>query len=119
VESFDRQQILLLSFDELRTNETSFLQRLHTFLDLEVTATTGGDRRLPHTNDMKRHDGQGLLKQTNVSCELQEKLARVFEPYNTQLYTFLEQFPGTPWEQRPFPHFDTTCNPNLSVYVPT
>ena len=82
---FDRQQILLLSFDEIVANETSFLQRVHSFLDSEVN----GQLKLPHSNGKNAH-GHGM-KRGKVSCELQERLGRTFEPTIPSCIRFLNR----------------------------
>ena len=106
---FDRRQILLLSFDELKTNQTKFLQRLHDFLELPVSQPL----TIPHKNQKGNKQETVMIP---VSCDTQHKMSKVFQPFNADLYALLEQHPGPRSEQHPFPKFDTNCNPELQVW---
>jgi hypothetical protein len=112
---FDRQQILVLSFDELVVNSSTALQRVHSFLNLPVNEPE--DLQLPHSNSKSSHE-KHELDSAYIPCEIQEQLLATFAPYNEKLYTFLEEYPGNELEQHPFPKFDNTCNPTLKVFLP-
>ena len=93
---FDRQQILVLSYDEFKVNQTQFLDRIHQFLNLTQTSQ--------------------VLEKVNVKmkippppCSVQKKLVRYYEKWNTELYELLDDNPGPEMEQRPFPLFKTPC----------
>jgi Sulfotransferase domain len=96
-ELFDRKNILILSYDEAKSDSTALLQRIHKFLDLP-----GKPKELPHDNSDKG-------KHEMPPCNVQRALSRRFEPYNQQLYKLLEDNPGPPMEQRPFPKFRNKC----------
>jgi hypothetical protein len=110
---FDRQQVLVLSFDELVVNASSALQRVHSFLNLPVHKKLN----IPHVNGKSIHKST-QLESVKVPCEIQEQVMAAYAPYNEKLYTLLEKFPGTEWEQYPFPKFSTACNPKLKVFQP-
>lgn len=96
-ELFDRKNILILSYDEAKSNPKTLLQRIHKFLDLP-----GKPKQLPHDNSDKG-------KHEMPPCAVQRALARRFKPYNQELFKLLEENPGPKMEQRPFPKFTNEC----------
>ena len=105
---FDRsQQILLLSYDELKTNPQRFVERLHAFLQQpppkQSTENSPNRKVVPQSN--YRH----AVDQDMPSCELQQKWFDIFEPYNQELYKLLNASSGPPMEQSPFPPFQFHC----------
>ena len=96
---FDRKQILVLSFDELRTNATSFAQRVTQFLQIDTPLA------LPTGQESNKSK-----KWADPPCAAQKPLADVFEPWNEKLYDLLQQNPGPEMEQRPFPKFQNRCH---------
>jgi hypothetical protein len=93
---FERKQILILSFDELRSNRTAFSERIRQFLTISDVLELPGKEN----------------QATNAavpSCALQKEFARRFEPSNAELYALLEKYPGPEAEQRPFPKFESPC----------
>jgi Sulfotransferase domain len=96
-ELFDRKNILIISYEEAKSDQKALLQRIHKFLDLP-----GKPKQLPHENS---DDG----KQETPPCAVQRALARRFEPYNEALYKLLEENPGPSMEQRPFLKFHNKC----------
>jgi hypothetical protein len=93
---FDRKQILVLSFDELRSNRTAFSERIRQFLMIsDVLELPGKDNQ--------------STSAAVPSCELQKELAKRFESSNAELYALLEKHPGPEMEQRPFPKFESPC----------
>mmetsp|Transcript_36776 Transcript_36776/g.54966 ORF Transcript_36776/g.54966 Transcript_36776/m.54966 type:complete len:406 (-) Transcript_36776:144-1361(-) len=101
---FDREQILVLSQEELVSDEGSFLNRVHSFLGLSSSIDNFS---LHHTNS--KDDGH---KVEAILCSDEEKLDQVFDPLNEDLYRLLEEYPGPPMEQRPFQRF---VKPNCTV----
>jgi hypothetical protein len=96
-ELFDRKNILILSYEEAKSDQKALLQRIHKFLDLP-----GKPKGLPHENsDKGTHD--------MPPCVVQRALARRFAPYNEALFALLEANPGPKMEQRPFPKFKNKC----------
>mmetsp|Transcript_13387 Transcript_13387/g.36915 ORF Transcript_13387/g.36915 Transcript_13387/m.36915 type:complete len:736 (-) Transcript_13387:113-2320(-) len=93
-ELFDRQRILVLSYDEIKRNPERYLQRVHDFLQLPSMEL----HPLPHENTNSKHYPDPL-------CKVQRELASFFEEPNEELYALLEDNPGTDIEQRPFPKF--------------
>lgn len=98
-ELFDRRkQILVLSYDELKSDHHSFLRRLNEFLNIPDDSLMV----LPHKNTNK--------EQTSPPpCKDQLAVARHFKEQNEQLYRLLEEYQGPSMEQRPFPKFQTPC----------
>jgi len=96
-ELFDREQILVLSQEELVSDEGSFLNRVHSFLGLDSSI---GNFHLKQVN--AKDDGN---KVKEVLCSDQEKLDQIFDPLNEDLYRLLEENSGPPMEQRPFQKF--------------
>jgi Sulfotransferase domain len=102
-ELFDRQhQILVLSYDELKVNQTMFLRRLHEFLDIPIPTLEDAavTMVLPHKNTNPDPTSTGP-----PPCAEQMTIARLFEPLNEDLYRLLAEYPGPSMEQRPFPRF--------------
>ena len=97
---FNRNQILVLSYDELQNDAQRLQQRIRDFLG--VSATLLPDM-LPKSNC---NDGPHKVKAP--SPEAQQALNLIFEPFNEELYRLLEDSPGPPMEQRPFPKFHDT-----------
>jgi hypothetical protein len=96
---FDRRkQILVLSYDELKKNPTSVLERIHQFLDVPMPPNVRRQRL--------NHAAKGTLP---PPCEVQRALAAKFEGPNQELYELLEEYPGPASEQRPFPKFHFHC----------
>ena len=98
---FDRKQILVLSYDELKENETSFLHRVLSFLGLYV------DLAMIDSGTKHFNTHQSSSKVKLPSCDTQKKLAKMFKPSNDKLYQLIDDEKGEqPTEQqRPFPRF--------------
>lgn len=98
LEVIPRDQMLLLSYQELKNDPVTFMTRIEGFLGLA-----------PHKpNEMlKRVNCKSYAEKTSLSsCRSQIKLADVFQPFNADLYALLAQNPGPPMEQSPFPEFE-------------
>jgi hypothetical protein len=93
-ELFDREQILVLSYDELQREPQRLQERIQQFLGRTVP---GGLRR-SNSNDCR-------YKVVLPSDEAKERLSSVLAPHNEKLYQLLESYPGPAMEQRPFPRF--------------
>ncbi|KAL3795418.1 hypothetical protein ACHAW5_006992 [Stephanodiscus triporus] len=102
-EIINRDQMLLLSYQELKSDPTTFMERIEKFLGLpphKANATL-------KSSNVKSFAGKSSLP----SCWSRDKLADIFQPFNKELYALLEQRPGPPMEQRPFPEFQIAeCN---------
>jgi hypothetical protein len=94
---FDRQQILVLSYEELRTDALKLKERIEAFL---LTSIEGKFRP---SNELSGN----FTKLSLPSCHAKQKLqATFFDTENEKLYKLLESHPGPPMEQRPFPRFE-------------
>lgn len=91
---FSRQQILVVSYEELKQDQEKVRQRIMEFLGHDIPGTL--KMRNERSNPMK-------LKEPSPAAR--EKLLRMLTPYNEQLYQLLENWPGPSMEQRPFPRF--------------
>lgn len=96
---FDRQQILIMSYDDFRRNETDFLMRMHEFLDLPDPV--GKDKKTPVANKQS-----GVA--TVIPCRVQTRLADLFESHNQDLYQLLRDHQG-PASEPTFPEFHFQC----------
>jgi hypothetical protein len=97
-ELFDRQQILLLSFHELRNDPDTLMNRVKLFLGLNYSESFS----FRHDNSLSFPS-----KLRYPLCTDQDKLTNVFEPYLKELYELLIMTPGPPSEEYPFPRFRT------------
>jgi hypothetical protein len=99
----NHDQMLLLSYQELKSDPTTFMERIEKFLGLP-----------PHkaNETFKDENVRSFAGKTSLpSCRSRDKLAGIFQPFNEELYALLEQKPGHPMEQRPFPKFEIAeCN---------
>eukprot|EP00804_Cyclotella_cryptica_P030713 CCRYP_009150-RB/>CCRYP_009150-RB protein AED:0.27 eAED:0.26 QI:0/-1/0/1/-1/0/1/0/137 len=93
-ERFDRNQIIVLSYDELCTNPEKLQGRIQSFLGVAVP---GHIRRINSNNS--------LQKVEILSNEPRQQLESFMKPHNERLYELLEANPGPSMEQRPFPKF--------------
>lgn len=91
---FDRDQVLVLSYYELQNNPQRLLERIQQFLG----RTIPGKIRRSNSNDSEK-------KVCLPSDEAKKGLSLVLTPHNEQLYKLLDEYPGPPMEQRPFPRF--------------
>jgi Sulfotransferase domain len=98
---FDRRtQILLLSYDELIRDPATLLSRVHQFLNL----TQDTSLKLTRENANRKNTPP-------PPCTDQLEMAEYFVDPNEELYAFLDENPGPPMEQRPFPKFELECKP--------
>ena len=118
---FERKQILVVSYSELKQNEPSFLQRVISFLDLDVdpALVQAGTKQRNKQDTPGTHNKVGL-----PACDIQERLSDAFMPSSDKFFSLLEQSEGPEMEQRPFPRFELsnctageTIPPTLAVEV--
>lgn len=94
---FHRDQILIISYEEMLSDETQIIQRVQSFLDLDPQNNPGHmEEKNTKNNAHKVH---------SIDCNIQQELNDVFDPLNDELYRLLEAYPGPKMEQRPFPRF--------------
>ena len=95
--ALSREQILILSYDELKGDPTTFQRRIIDFLGLPLNSLKS---KMKSKNE-KSFPG----KESVLSCQTRDKLGVRFQPHNEDLYALLTQNPGPPMEQKPFPEF--------------
>lgn len=94
IKYFNREQLLVLSFNELKEDPTRFEWRIQQFLGKKEFPSM----ELEHANIRGNNDHE-------VPLTAWQTLEEIFGPKNEELYQFLDENPG-PWmEQRPFPRF--------------
>jgi hypothetical protein len=96
-----RDQILILSYHELKGDPTSFQRRIVDFLGLPLNSMMS--QMMPA--NVKSFPG----KEAVLSCQTRNKLGVIFQPHNEDLYSLLTLNPGPPMEQRPFPEFEVAA----------
>jgi len=96
---FPRENILIMSYDEFKSNQTAFLERIHLFLDLPIVRPLEAPRK----------NSEHVVNEEPIPCEVQSRLAEKFEESNAKLYKLLEENPGPPMELAPFPKFEFKC----------
>lgn len=93
IELFDRNKLLVLSYDELQQDPESVQWRIKEFLGCKFTG------------ELRRRNSKGKYNASVSEC-VRRALGPRFAAKNEELYQFLEKHPG-PWmEQRPFPRFE-------------
>lgn len=95
---FDREQILVLSYDEVQNNPEMVEWRISQFLGKQFTG------KLPRAN--VRGDAPVTKEKRTLPKQAGKFLIPLFHDKNEELYEFLEAHPGPPMEQRPFPRFE-------------
>ena len=97
VSFFSRNQLLVLSYDELKSNPAVSQWRIQQFLGGKFA----GALQEANAKDNER-------KKKTVPASVSQLLAPTFSRKNQDLYKFLDESPNRPWmEQYPFPHFET------------
>jgi hypothetical protein len=91
---FDRNQILVLSYDELCMNPQKVQERIQNFVGMTIIG-----------NICHRNCNSSLHKIRAPSKEARQRLELFLRPHNDRLYELLQANPGPPMEQRPFPRF--------------
>lgn len=91
---FKRQQILVLAYEEFKQDEKTVRQRIVDFLGHDIP----GESRVVNDKSSKK-------KLKKPSPEAREKLLHHLRPQYEELYRLLEENPGPPMEQKPFPRF--------------
>jgi len=92
---FRREQILVLSYDEVLHNSTKARGRVEAFLG----------HRFPAEKLEKENTKDGASKLARPACDTQRELDTLFRPHNERLYALLAEG-GRPYmEQHPFPKF--------------
>ena len=89
---FSRDQILVLSYDEVHMKPKLAQDRVCNFLGSNFPG------ELPVSNNKETSS-----KVHAISCSVRERLDRIFKEKNDKLYSLLDQSPGPLMEQRPFP----------------
>jgi Ca2+-binding EF-hand superfamily protein len=92
---FNRNQILVLSYDELRTAPEKVQNRIQLFLERTIS---GKLQKKINSNDSQE-------KILTPSTEARQCIESIMKPHNELLYQLLEENPGPSMEQRPFPRF--------------
>jgi len=99
---FPRENILVISYDELKADPTKVLWRIESFLGLRVILNL----ILTDPAALENLNSQDSKSKVRLpSCEAQKTLADMYEAENQKLYDLLESDPGGTFEQRPFPKF--------------
>ncbi|KAL7479995.1 hypothetical protein ACHAW6_008202 [Cyclotella cf. meneghiniana] len=99
VELFGRQQLLILSYDELLRDPSKLQSRINSFLGVNFTG---------HLHHENRKWSKSKVEEINAHAAM--VLEPLFRDKNEELYEFIRQHPEPPMEQSPFPRFD-----NVSV----
>ena len=97
---FDPKQILVLSYSELVSKESTFLRRIVSFLDLEV------DLSMMKSGTARKNTHNTPSKVVAAPCDTQVRLSNAFKESNKQFFNLLDQVEGPPMQQAPFPQFE-------------
>ena len=106
---FDRKQILILSYDELKQDEPSFLQRVVSFLNLDVGT------KIIKSGTKPKNTKMSSSKIDLPPCDVQDQLSKMFLSSNDIFFKMIDTGDNGPWmEQRPFPRFElSNCTANI------
>ena len=92
---FRRDQILVLSYDEVLHNSTKARERVELFLGQRFPAI-----------ELEKHNTQDYEgKVLRPACSIQQELDKLFRPHNDRLYALLSRGGRPEMEQDPFPKF--------------
>eukprot|EP00804_Cyclotella_cryptica_P011581 CCRYP_012092-RB/>CCRYP_012092-RB protein AED:0.26 eAED:0.26 QI:94/1/1/1/1/1/2/1607/402 len=92
---FDRQQLLILSYDELLRDPSTAKLRIGTFLGMSMKGEFGNANTKASNYKVKE-----------MSPHSRKVLEPLFRKKNEEFYDFIRDHPGPPMEQTPFPRFD-------------
>ena len=101
---FSREQVLVLSFDEVELEPKKVAWRLMKFLNLDEEAVKKAElskRTEKHKTEVEK-----------PGCQVTDRLSKIFDSKNEVLYRLLEERRGGYMEQRPFPRFS---KPNCTI----
>lgn len=103
---FDRKRILILHYDEIKERPESAMKRVHAFLNTTEINT--------EKVKVVGITPKGVIAASAkvASCATQEKMRSWFYNDTNLFYKLLEENPGPPMEQRPFPKFKYSCYKN-------
>lgn len=93
---FDRSQILVLNYDELRDDPSKVQWRIQQFIGRKF------NRKLVTDDTIMPED---------IPTRAIEVLEPLFRESNNELYSFLKTSPGPPMEEKPFPPFQQRITP--------
>ena len=93
---FARKQLLVLSYTEIQEAPDTAQGRVQDFLGEDFLG------HLQLENELKNEQ-----KTRKVPPMARKVLDSFFKEKNLELYRFLDEYPGPPMEQRPFPRFDS------------
>ena len=97
IKYFSRDQLLILSNDELNKDPSTFESRIEAFLGAKFEST------MEHVNTSEHSKAK-----TTITCDTEKLLLDLLEPKDQELYDLLKANPGPPMEQTPFPPFVTS-----------
>ena len=92
---FSRDQILLLSHDELVRDPQQVQNRIQSFLGMRIRGN------IPISNKVEKKHKEAQ----RMSLEAKLKLTSMMEQNIRRFYEIIDANPGPPMEQRPFPNF--------------
>eukprot|EP00804_Cyclotella_cryptica_P023304 CCRYP_000468-RB/>CCRYP_000468-RB protein AED:0.36 eAED:0.42 QI:0/1/0.66/1/0.5/0.33/3/680/394 len=95
VKLFDRQQLLILSYDELLQEPSRVQMRIERFLGMSIKDEFSNANKIESKHKVKE-----------ISPHARKVLEPLFREKNEELYDFIRDHPGPPLEQTPFPRFD-------------
>ena len=99
-----RSQLLVLGYDELKSNPDKVQWRIQEFLGMRLP--TNNSTESQNSGNFKQSNSQsGAHKLSKMDCDTQKLLLEYYRPSDQKLYKFLEANPGPSMEQRPFPTF--------------
>jgi len=95
IKYLDRKQILILSYEESKSDPDKFLSRFRDFVGLQ------SDVKLEQSFS---NNASGAAEKY-PSCSVQKQLAEAYRESNEEFYELMDKNPGPPMEQRPFLRF--------------
>lgn len=101
-ELFPRQNILVTSYDDFKADQPDFLMRLHNFLEIP----------LPQMEELLQAplaNSEHSQSEKPIACDVQHRLAALYEKPNQELYDLLEEHPGPSMEKSTFTKFTFHC----------
>lgn len=109
-ELFPRKNILILSYNEIQHDAAKARERVELFLGRQFPIDNEKNMKNWQTHNANDYSGK-VLKPV---CKIQQELAEIFEPYNTEFYELMESTSKDrpSMEQHPFPRFELSeCTP--------
>jgi hypothetical protein len=114
---FGRDNLLVLSYDELDKNPSKFRERVASFIFPKMPISIIEDLTKVIKDSFASNTQSCHLKTNTMACSIQHKLEAKYAKSTREFYNLINSRPGPPMEQSPFPAFARfdQCTVKISI----